>query len=497
MKTSTKLKIARVIMITSILCSIILSIIAIDASTDVFKQQITIEHHTKEEIIAKAKELNIDFSFPDKLDEDYSLDKDNYKIGKLSNETQQAACDTLNFYRYVAGLPYDVELDEEYIEAAQTGALVNAAIDEMTHFPDKPENMDNEMYNLGYDACSHSNLAWNHGSLQKSMVNGWMDDSNKRNIALVGHRRWVLNPKMQYTGFGSVGAYTTMYAFDSSKNVKFTGDYVAWPAENTPIEMFKGSVFSVTLGTKYDMPDVEKVEVTMTSSTLNKTWTINNKNEDVSFYVNNDCYCMPKCIIFKTDDFNKEDNIHIRIDGITIKGVNAPIEYDINLFSMSTLTTPNNTIMIRPYYAADLDITSNSLLSKENPRIKYDVLDTSITNIYYFPHSEKIGFYGEQEGRTVVTASIPGQQIDFDIIVKDCLFYSGDADGDDTVDITDATVIQRVAADIPVAVYADYLADVNKDNSVTILDATIIQRHLAGIPTDTDVEQSRESFFTR
>ena len=57
-------------------------------------------------------------------------------------------------------------------------------------------------------------------------------------------------------------------------------------------------------------------------------------------------------------------------------------------------------------------------------------------------------------------------------------YRRGDADGDGTVTILDATVIQRELADLPVASFNEKAADVDGDG-LNIIDATNIQRYLA------------------
>ena len=73
-----------------------------------------------------------------------------------------------------------------------------------------------------------------------------------------------------------------------------------------------------------------------------------------------------------------------------------------------------------------------------------------------------------------------------DISRKIDIYYDvqllGDADGDCSVTILDATVIQRVLAELPVDSYNEAAADTDGDGDVTILDATFIQRFLAGLP---------------
>ena len=56
----------------------------------------------------------------------------------------------------------------------------------------------------------------------------------------------------------------------------------------------------------------------------------------------------------------------------------------------------------------------------------------------------------------------------------------GDADGDGSVTILDATMIQRKLADLPVLSFNEYAADVD-GNGLDIIDATKIQRKLAGL----------------
>ena len=58
----------------------------------------------------------------------------------------------------------------------------------------------------------------------------------------------------------------------------------------------------------------------------------------------------------------------------------------------------------------------------------------------------------------------------------------GDADGDGSVSIFDATAIQRWLAKIELSVFVEEAADMDGDGSVSIFDATAIQRFLADLP---------------
>ena len=65
--------------------------------------------------------------------------KNPYAAGRLSDTSLNNALNALNFVRYIAGIPYDVTLDDTYIQMAQAGALVlNVNAKGLDHFPPRP-----------------------------------------------------------------------------------------------------------------------------------------------------------------------------------------------------------------------------------------------------------------------------------------------------------------------------------------------------------------------
>lgn len=126
-----------------------------------------------------------------------------------------AALRRLQAYRYLCGLPYaGMELKPEWNELCDYGARLCQKIGRLDHTPKRPVGMDEESYRKGYRATSHSNLS--AGASMERSVDNYMNDSDQRNIARVGHRRWCLNPAMKYTGFGQAGRYSAMWSFDGS-----------------------------------------------------------------------------------------------------------------------------------------------------------------------------------------------------------------------------------------------------------------------------------------
>ena len=63
----------------------------------------------------------------------------------------------------------------------------------------------------------------------------------------------------------------------------------------------------------------------------------------------------------------------------------------------------------------------------------------------------------------------------------------GSVDGDDVVNVKDATAIQKAVAGLDLAYYDESLADVDENGTVNVKDATYIQKWVAGIITDDNI----------
>lgn len=205
-----------------------------------------------------------------------------YALGELSPSFLDSGLTYFNYIRYLAGLPA-VELSEEKNTAAQYGAVVMAANNELAHFPTQPEDMDDAFYQAGYAATSTSNLSMrgtsSAGNLQldvlQSAIAGQMSDSGSNNLSTLGHRRWLLSPRLLYTGFGCADAefdgtfyrtYVDVPVFDRSGSA-VDYDFVAWPASGyMPVQEFAiGDPWSISLNpTKYATPALEDLTITLT-----------------------------------------------------------------------------------------------------------------------------------------------------------------------------------------------------------------------------------------
>lgn len=297
------------------------------------KGQLNVTYHTQAEISARIKSdaISMNDSLNYAVDPQLAPPYDN--AGVLDQDTLNSALKTMNQIRYIAGLQDNVTLNDGYIKQAQAAALVNYANRSLSHYPEKPAGMNDEMYSVGKQGASSCNIAyasWKR-SLNATIVQSWMEDGDSSNIDRVGHRRWILNPSMGQTGFGAVygpgGTYSALYCFNRG-NQSAWETQVAWPAQNMPVGYFDtGFPWSISMGRSVDK---NSVHVTLTRVNDNATWSFSAGGSNGYFNVNNGGYGQSGCIIFRPDgvgQYQAGDTFKVSITG---GGVN--LSYTVNFF---------------------------------------------------------------------------------------------------------------------------------------------------------------------
>lgn len=289
-----------------------------------------VDYHSQEEIIQMAQKFKIQKDLPTGYTSTPNKTPGYYALGRLNTTTVQNGLNTLNFIRYIAGIPYDVRYSREYEEKAQAAALVNWVNNKMAHTPAKPSDMDNTLYQLGAEGAGASNLGWGYTNLYQAISKGWMEDDGANNIAKVGHRRWCLNPTMKYTGFGMAGNQSAMYAFDGV--FEENGYYgVAWPARNMPVEYFEtGRIpWSLSMGKDLNRKDIR---VTLKRVRDGRIWRFSDSGSDGEFFVNNGYFGQKGCIIFRPtgiEGYQAGDSFRVEVEGI-----GTPVAYEVNFFRL-------------------------------------------------------------------------------------------------------------------------------------------------------------------
>lgn len=294
-----------------------------------------VNYHTQKEIRDYLKKKKVDIYGEASYSTSPSLTSP-YNAGKVSDASLQSALNTMNAIRYIAGIDDDVILDSAYTQKAQAAVLVNCVNNTLSHYPAKPSGMSDSLYQLGKAGAGSSNLSWTSWKtgLNYHFVKAWMNDGDSSNIDRVGHRRWILNPSMEKTGFGwiysSNGTYASMYAFDNwYAETQYYG--VAWPAQNMPVEYF-GSTYpwSISMGTYVERSDVK---VTLIRTRDNKKWTFSDSAADGYFNVENSNYGQKGCIIFRPYDISYQPGDQFTVE---ITGLERKVSYQVSFFSADT-----------------------------------------------------------------------------------------------------------------------------------------------------------------
>ena len=180
---------------------------------------------TKEEIRSKLREINRR-PVPDGIDRE---------AGKAVN--------FLNQYRYLCGVPYDVEasqkMNDQATEAAEACDRHGGLSHDIGHFT---------------NLC---NLSSQNDVVQS--VRNYINDGGANNRVARGHRRWCLNPPMGKTGFGSGKGASAMVAMDRSGGGRVRGSW-AYPGKGFfPKDYLHGNGWSLYLDES--APDKSKLKV--------------------------------------------------------------------------------------------------------------------------------------------------------------------------------------------------------------------------------------------
>ena len=333
-----------------------------------------------------------------------------YSAGTVRREVLNEALNELNYIRSLIGVP-SVVLNDDYNNRAQHGAVLLDALNGLSHTPAKPRDMSEAFYKVAYDAASHGNL-----SMGQKFINGvmsgnmspvqsviqCMDDSDSSNISRVGHRRWLMNPRMKKVGFGisTRRGYAVTYVIEefpgSSSRVlsqqdyqqylnwkkwPISREYITWPASSTPVEYFnKSTAWSVTPNSDV-FSQFNSVSVRLTRKRDGKTWNFGRSGNNGYFSIADNSVAYDQCIIFRPDniDYQAGDSFTVEVSGLTRKnGGSGNISYSVTFTAGRT-----NASSVTPAAAANRtqpkQTKKNNSTRKQNTSMKKNTGNNSST----------------------------------------------------------------------------------------------------------------------
>jgi uncharacterized protein YkwD len=283
-----------------------------------------------------------------------------YTAGSLKSDYIQDGVNSMNFYRYISGLPGDVTATADLNQKAQYGSVLLASEGQFGHTPHQPADMPEDFYKQGYASTSSANIFMSYGynnHILFSSIESYMEDSDLDNLSVLGHRRWILNPPLQKTGMGQSkdsndSSYTVLQVFDKSRPDPVKFHYVPYPARGAfPVEVFKPTTaWSVSLNKlEYALPSLSAVKVTLTRQRDSRTWQFDHginpvTNAGAYFNVETNNYGSGPAIIFRPDgvgDYRPGDRYQVVIEGLKAKdGTDETIRYMVNFMSAKNPDIP-------------------------------------------------------------------------------------------------------------------------------------------------------------
>lgn len=313
-----------------------------------------------------------------------------YAPGEVGEDVLDEALDYLNFLRELAGLQ-PVERSRIYDYQCQHGAVLLAALDYVDHNAPNPGDMDKNFYDSAHLATSSSNIAkfnWMRPSILREGIAYFARDDGDANLSVLGHRRWLLNPTMNATGFGLANSesgmsYVAMYAHDMGKPDAEWSE-VCWPASGVfPVELMHSHLaWSVSLNPEiYDVENPQ-IKVTLAGENLRFEFDCTTGNGDGFCTVSMENYGSGPCVIFRPDfegtdftDYEQNQRWTVTLSGlIKTDGTETALTYvtemtslypqevaNIELSQLEAEIKVNETLHLAaaviPDYADDLTVT--------------------------------------------------------------------------------------------------------------------------------------------
>lgn len=254
-----------------------------------------------------------------------------YVLGRIDDTTRTSILNFYNCMRFIAGVPANITWDEENSDKAQAAALLLARNQTVSHAPERPADMPEALFQLGYDGAGSSNIG---GQISGDSLNAtlflFLGDTDERNISRLAHRRWMLRPSIGKTAFGSVNGYSAMTVFDTSNTqANSSHEIVMYPAQVTPSAFFRDSwAWSAAFAKGFD---VSNAKVTMVRRNDGIGWQFGYGQNSGEFYIDTKEVGGQSCVIFLPWQVSCHPGevYDVQIDGVTKNGKPHLVQYTV------------------------------------------------------------------------------------------------------------------------------------------------------------------------
>ncbi|MEX0290522.1 MAG: CAP domain-containing protein [Flavobacteriaceae bacterium] len=222
-----------------------------------------------------AKKLYEDFyltSVTDGNDPSWSGDEPSCNAGSTPEAIKDKIFMRLTYYRSVVGLNNEISENPTKSSGAQQAALMMKANNQLEHFPPNSWKCYTE---AGKDGAGSSLLTMSRNA---EAIDSYMRDQGANN-GPVGHRRWLLWPRLQEIGIGNTDSSNAIWVIGNAGTAPADApEFIAWPPEGyIPDNMvFPRWSFSITgadfTATKISMKDQDGASISLQIEPLNNAF---------------------------------------------------------------------------------------------------------------------------------------------------------------------------------------------------------------------------------
>lgn len=301
--------------------------------------------------------------------------------GGLNDAAQQSMLDYARFMRWLAYVEDPLEISAEYTQLAQAGAQLLAAADTAAHALPQPEGFPDELYELASTGIGGSNIAsinWMDVDVLFAAIEYFQRDEGGHNRFTLGHRRWLLSPALQHTGFGLSNAdsgmtYVTMYVHDFTAESINGWDNIAWPSAGAfPAEyMYDATPWCVLLNDRVYSAEQPELRITVACEQTGEVFVMDRLAEEDAqdaYWINTDGYGLGYALIFRpwaAEEFEQNQVWHVCIANLwRLDGSTETLEYDVEMMSLEPI----------PVRLIELNETELLLAAGDTVQMKADVV---------------------------------------------------------------------------------------------------------------------------
>ena len=465
-------------------------------SIDNFKEIWYTEHinqeRTKAQIIEKYKEISPKFDYTTDMFAVTPSFTSPYIAGKLKDGVVTDTLNQINYFRWLYGVN-EVTVNTDKLERSQKGAVVQAANDELSHYPEQPADMDDEFYKEAYAACGASgaqgdwyngNCAWGDTSPTDTIA-GFINELNNISVgSYIGHRLNLLDLDVTQASFGYCNKYTALSMYYGDEENKNNEQFYAYPSAGYfPMQNFTTHEFwSFYCQENYNLQDLEIV------------FTYNGKTysqENIGLERTSIVFRMPDELISEFGgawNTMPEASINVQLTGMKdSNGDTINYKYDVTFFDINEVLI-NGLSFTKSEQTAYQGIKQKSqmpVISPSNATEDYEIVWSS-SNEEVATIDENGEITCRTIGTTIITAKIGEYTASYTLNVEEAPeIQLGDINGDLEINARDAKLaIQYFTGKIELTTEQQARADVNKDGNINARDAKLIIQLFTGKITE-------------